>query len=133
MKRLENWPRLLAEFLAERRQWPFAWGTHDCASMGIAAVAAITGVSIWEVDWTDEREAHEAIKAAGGLVTAINSVLGAPSQNWATAQRGDVGLAYLNENSRQSVVVCTGQTWAGPGLKRVEHVPLNAAGYVWKV
>ena len=131
MKRFEDWPRRLGDFLAERQQWPFEWNKNDCCSFGIAAVEAITGVCIWPVTWTDQREALEVIKEAGGLVAAITSVLGPPSQNFAVAQRGDVGLAYIGNH--QSVVICTGQTWAGPGEQQLEHLPLDAVGYVWKV
>src|SRR5258708_34753930 len=114
MKKFEDWPKRLMAFFDERRAWPFEWGKNDCASLGIAAVEAMTGVCIWPITWADDREALEVIKAAGGLVAAISStVLGPPSQNYAVAQRGDIGLAYIG--ACQSVVICSGQGWAGPG------------------
>lgn len=129
--RLAHWDLELARYLRDRRDRPFEWGGNDCASFAIGEIAAIAGRVVWPIAWTNALEAARAIEAAGGLVDAMTATLGRPSQNWRQARRGDVGLVEMQQ--RDSVVVCTGQTWAGPGIQGLEHVNLSAARLVWAV
>lgn len=131
LQRIAHWDLALAGLLRDRRDRPFEWGANDCASFGIAAIETIAGRPVWAVDWTNALEAQRAIAAAGGLVAAMTGAIGTPSQNWRTARRGDVGLA--DQQGRDSVVVCTGQTWAGPGIRGLEHLKLPAARLVWAI
>lgn len=131
LHRLAHWDLALAGYLRDRRDRPFEWGANDCASFAIGAIEAIAGRLVWPVDWSNALEAARAIEAAGGLVDAMTRSIGTPSQNWRTARRGDVGLVDMQE--RASVVVCTGQTWAGPGILGLEHLKLPAARLVWAI
>lgn len=42
--RLDNWERLLGEYVESIADEPFEWGKMDCALFSLAAVEAITGV-----------------------------------------------------------------------------------------
>lgn len=46
MKRYENWPELLDDFLRERRESAFKWGENDCALFVADAVQIMTGFDI---------------------------------------------------------------------------------------
>lgn len=131
LHRLPGWEMRLAAFLEERRPQPFAWGTNCCASFGIEWVRILTGETVWQVDWTDARGAKTALERAGGMRAAWEATLGRPSQNWREARRGDVGL--IDIDGRLCGVVCTGTTFAGPGVEKLEFPPLRDVQLVWRV
>lgn len=131
MRRRDGWPALLAAFLAERQDMPFAWGGNDCVTFSVAWVARLTGRTLIAVDWSDARGALQALERAGGMRQAWTDKLGRPSQNWREARRGDVGLAEVE--GRECGVICTGATWAGPDLAGLQHLPLSAAALVWNI
>lgn len=41
--RVDGWPRLLVDVVAEWRGRPFAWGERDCLGLCLASAKAITG------------------------------------------------------------------------------------------
>ena len=43
MERLFNWEQRLSDYLQERREMPFEYGSNDCAHFAAVAVEAITG------------------------------------------------------------------------------------------
>lgn len=129
--RAPGWEARLAVFLHERRSLPFAWGPHDCASFAIESVRVVTLFTVWPVTWTTARAATQVIAAAGGLEAATSSRLGPASPNWHRLRRGDIAL--VETAGRPSLSVCTGQSLAGPGLDRLEHLPLTAAKACWRV
>lgn len=121
----------MAAWLRANAVRPFAWGAWDCASAAIAGVEIVTGRCVWPVTWTTAREAAQVIAAAGGLEAATSSRLGPASLNWHRLRRGDIAL--VETAGRPSLSVCTGQSLAGPGLDRLEHLPLTAAKVCWRV
>ncbi len=44
MTRLSCWEQNLAEYIAGKRDEPFAWGVNDCCTFCAGAVEAVTGV-----------------------------------------------------------------------------------------
>ncbi len=131
LRRLPGWEMRLATFLEERRPRPFEYGGNCCASFAVAWVACLTGETVWQVDWTDARGARAALERAGGMRAAWEATLGRPTQNFREARRGDVGL--IDIDGRLCGVVCTGATFAGPGVEKLEHRPLRDAQLVWRI
>ena len=131
MTRLEGWEARLVAFVDARRDMPFEWGGNDCCSFAIAAVAEITGETIWPVDWSTVAEALRAIEDAGGLIEAWTATLGRPSQNWMEIRRGDVALVEIA--GRLSISVSLGHVLCGPGPDRLEFLPLDQARHSWRV
>jgi hypothetical protein len=108
--RLHDWPELLAEFIASRRETPFAYGTHDCCQFAALAVEAITGTnpaSAWV--YTNQAQAEALIADAGGLEQLVTDVMGEPVHP-SRAGRGDVVLANLENGP--TVGVCLGRECA---------------------
>jgi hypothetical protein len=75
MKKKEHWlTGSFHDFIIERKDVPFAWGTNDCAIFAADAIQSITGVDIAEDFrglYTTERGAMKAIKkVAGGSTIA---------------------------------------------------------------
>ncbi len=131
VRRREGWPERLDEFIASRLRTPFAWGLNDCATFAIDWVTELTGEVVWAVTWRSAREAQETLDRVGGMRAAWIGALGQPTQNWRSARRGDVGLVDIA--GRQCGVVCTGQTWCGPDVERLQHLSLRAALLVWHI
>lgn len=133
LRRVEGWPDRLAEFVETRRERPFAWGAeaNDCVSFAIAWVESMTGTAVRPAAWSSEAEARAALAEAGGIVAAVTGVLGRPTQNYAEARRGDIGL--VDQETGPGLMICTGTHWAGPGLDCMLFKPLNLARLVWRI
>jgi hypothetical protein len=67
LERQVGWERRLADLIAREMVMPFAWGEHDCATLAIAAVKAVTGTDIAAgvPPWFSPATAARALKAAG--------------------------------------------------------------------
>lgn len=104
--RKKDWEGGLADYLAEHRHNPFAWGRHDCVLFAAGAVAAMTGVD-------------PAAEARGRYATRIGSLRVLHRMGWrdletmmdayfdriapAFAQRGDAIMAD------RSLGICAGR------------------------
>ncbi len=77
MKRAEGWEGRLANYLEERREMPFDWGTHDCCRFACAGLVAqglpdpMAGVRPYRTP----RGAAGAIKRLGGTLDAAATTL----------------------------------------------------------
>lgn len=131
LQRVPHWPDVLDSFVEANRARRFEYGTWDCCIFSIEAVKALTGATLWRVTWTNEAEALQAIADAGGLVQALSSALGRPSQNWAEARRGD--LVLVDQQPVAVPMLCLGATLCGPSPERMEFKPLHDARLVWRV
>lgn len=148
--RTEGWQQRLNALFAEHADTPFAWGRHDCVTFAATAIELLTGKIVWAPDWKTEDEAVRTIVSLRGLEAAVTAVLGLPSSNWRLARLGDIclirtpstgprasglvgGTSAGQEQLKPALVVCTGQTLAGPGPTGIAHTPLEAAEKVWRV
>jgi cell wall-associated NlpC family hydrolase len=64
------------EFLVQRRNVPFAWGSNDCATFAADAIKAITGTDIaddFRGKYTTERGAFKSVKAVAGGSTVVDA------------------------------------------------------------
>jgi hypothetical protein len=130
--RFENWPSLLADFLADEK--PFAWGSRDCCLFAADAVLCITG--------TDPAKGYRgryktAIGAArlqklyGGLAGLVEKV-GLEEITPLKAQRGDVVLIDTPLGEALGVIDLRGDVSA-QGMEGITRYPVISARRAWRV
>jgi hypothetical protein len=123
LRRNEDWPTLLHEYIQNAIAQTFSWGEHDCCLLIADEVLAMTGVDLAEPyrgKYTDAASAVALINATCGGKTAVdlwqfvalqNDIKQLPSPLF--AQRGDV--VSLEDNTLGFVhldgkhIVCYGQ------------------------
>lgn len=132
--RYDNWPLLLSAYLTERRTMPFAWGSNDCLTFAAKGVEAMTGhdFSAEYPAYTTEAEAIDILNSNGGYEGIINACLGAGTDKYKTAHRGDVALVMMG-NPSAGLVDDTGQRIALLVPSGLIRVPLSRALKVWGV
>ena len=129
MKRLDNWPALLAKYFEKKRNEPFVWGVNDCCRFADGAVIAITGQSMMKsFNYANEKEALKLLKTS--LETLTSNELG-KSINPSFAQRGDVVLVKRGE--MPALAICDGSIWHGAGKNGIESGSMSEVVCVWKV
>ena len=69
--RRDNWPNLLAQFIEQRREQPFAWAVNDCCIFAADWVAVCTGTDHaqpWRGRYSSGLGAVRFLDEAGGVV-----------------------------------------------------------------
>lgn len=132
MKRLPNWPSLLAVYVESRRHLPFAWGSNDCVTFAAGAVEVMTGWRPTLSTWSGPLEAARTLAEHGGIEAAVNGI-GAftPLDNLWQARRGD--LLLTTQEHGPALAVCLGHCWAAPGQHQLSFGNLSDATVAWKV
>jgi hypothetical protein len=128
MRRLQDWPERLSDYIEQCRDRPFEWCVHDCATMALGAVEAMTGQRLMETPYSDARGAA-AYMASPGIAATVDGLLEA--EPTAFAQRGDVVLLLID--GRQTLGVCIGGEAAAPGEAGLVTVPMRLATAAWRV
>ena len=129
--RFPDWQERLDALISTRREQPFAWGVNDCCTFAASAVEAMTGTDLAE-GLRGHRSAQEAaavLREHGGVVGLANDRLG-PVIACALAQVGDVGMATLD--GRDTLVICAGNGWIGPGPAGIVWIEHAAASLAWR-
>lgn len=132
IKRIEDWPILLARYLSTPRQ--FCWGENDCIMFSANAILEVTGVDFAEEyrgTYTTEEEANQIIKDFGGIVRLIGSKLGNPSTNVRSAGRGDVALVTLDGVRAAGIIDESAKRAAVMTQDGIRRVPLSSVTRVW--
>jgi len=132
VQRLENWPKLLSNYLTMQRFEPFVWGENDCLCFAAKAVQAMTGADFMAAfpAYETEAEARAILEANGGVMAIINTCLGEPSMQIKKASRGDVALVMMPD-ATAGIVDDTGQRIAVVTKAGLLRVPLTKAIRVW--
>lgn len=134
--RLENWPRLLAAFLADEK--PFEWGARDCSLFAADAVLCIAGsdpAKSLRGKYKTEKGAARILKRRGGLekvaakLAADNRMEEIPPL---MAQRGDVVLIDSPMGEALGVIDMSGRI-AAQGPDGVMRQGIAAARRAWRV
>lgn len=130
--RLPDWPKLLSEFLIERKSMPFEWGVNDCMAFTCAAVNRLSGNDYFPEysDYHDEETARLLLERSGGVTGIINACLGEGSRNVINAKRGDVVVVKIPEVTA-GIVDDTGQRIALVTKDGLTRVPLVKAWRYW--
>lgn len=131
MRRREDWPERLADYLDAGRDAPFAWGENDCATFAAGAIAAITDTQIEVPRVESAADYARFVLASGALHEHVVDRLGEPLGSPAHAQRGDLVLMLLDE--RPTLGVCIGAEAAGPGPAGLVTMPMQSARAAWRV
>jgi hypothetical protein len=135
MRRVPGWPERLAGYVASHVSTPFVWGSHDCVTFAAGAVQAVTLQRPRMPQWSDVHDALRQLRAAGGLVAAVESAGLADLARPALALRGDVLLIDGPPPlvRRPFLAVCIGHAWAAPGPTGLAYGPRSAATRGWRV
>lgn len=134
--RLENWPSLLAAFLADEK--PFAWGSRDCCLFAADAVLFITGIDPaidFRNRYTTAKGAARVLKKYGGLEGAVERITldhGMMEIPVSMAQRGDVVLIDSPLGDALAVVDLLG-TITGQSTDGFTRYPIRCARRAWRV
>ena len=105
--RKENWPRLLEDYIVQKKDLPFEWGTNDCWQFSIKAVKEISDKDLTSLfEYETPRRAAELMSEHGGMIAAADKYFG-ESKSILLAQRGDV-VCLLNEG-RELLGICVGE------------------------
>jgi hypothetical protein len=118
-QRLNDWMTRLDALVCARGLVAYAWGTHDCCTLGADVVQAVTGVDLMtglRGTYADEAQAYATLEQMGGLVTVLTQALGRPVPA-AMAQPGDLGI------SNGALVFFGGLCWHGQGDVGLVAVP----------
>ncbi len=126
MKRLDNWPTLLAAYFKSMVGVPFELGKNDCGRFACGAVMAVTGEDIVQQlgSYTDAAGEEASLLELAGK-------LNLPRISVKKAQRGDVAL-YSGPHGRCLLVV-DGIYAIGPGENGPVLVPVLKCLEAWKI
>lgn len=129
--RYRDWQSRFADFVVSRESEPFAWGSNDCALCACDGIEAISGHDpAADVRGYDSAiGAARVVEALGGM-SAICATRFGEEIPPAMAQVCDVGLAVLD--GRETMVLCGGRVWLGPGPNGLERLPLSAVSRAWR-
>lgn len=136
-RRVSNWPAALADYVREREQKPFAWGTHDCIMFACGAIEAITGhdpAHHWRGTYGNAFQAAHIFRAWGGFEEMIATIAGGEGydeQPITMARRGD--LVLLHEGRHPAAGVCLGVFSAFTGPKHLIMVKTATCSRAWRV
>lgn len=137
--RLENWPRLLSDFIESRRHLPFAWGTNDCCLFASDAVLAITGHDPAEgirgtyITALGAARLLEERGGVDGIAAAQCAAAGWDSCDVRFAKRGDVVACDMTAEGRPALGVCLGSLSAFSGETGIDFYPTLQCRTAWKI
>lgn len=134
VKRYEDWPLRLSNFLIEHRNLPFSYGTNDCLQFVGKAVFALTGADVLTKYgcYSTKEEADIIIKENGGIRRMIKDNLGNSGLHIMKAKRGDVCLVRAPEITA-CVVDDSGKHVVVVAEKGLIRKPLKEAICFWSV
>ncbi len=133
MRRLEDWPTRLAEFIEARRERAFSWSESDCCLFVCDAIEAMTGTdpgARWRGLYASEKGARRVLRDNGGVAGIATLVLGSPVPI-ALAGRGDVVL--IDTPHGEALAICLGVVVAGQGPDGIQFLLASEGKAAWKV
>ena len=136
IKRFDDWPELLAAFLASRETMPFAWGTNDCGLFACDAVLLMTGVDLADGvrgKYASEEDAAILIYDLEEFAERVAATHGIPAIPVLRAQRGDVCLHISALGPTLGVVAMNGREILIPGPEGLKGIPLKACQKAWRI
>jgi hypothetical protein len=131
MNRVENWPKLLAAFIDERREVPFTWGKADCCLFAADWVRLATDLdpaADLRGKYDSGLGARRIIKRSGGLGAMVARALlplGFREVALSLAGRGDVIVRDSGDGDCAGVVL-------GDGLSFI-NTQLQADARIWRI
>lgn len=140
MRRIDDWPTRLAQFIDSRAEVPFAWGTNDCGLFACDAVLEIAGIDMA----ADMRGAYDSEE---GAYDQMEVLCGGDLEAYAVQIAADHELAEINPLKAQRGDVVLWRTELGPTLgiigldgqglfvtpKGLLSVPLRSLDRAWRI
>ncbi len=147
MKRFEDWPTRLDEFIESRRNQPFAWGSNDCCLFACDAVLAMTGEDLaadFRRKYSDARGAiqvlRDFLKGIGddaplveALAVRVARIREIKEIAPRFAQRGDVVLFEDAHGETLGLVSLSGDDILAPGESELVRIPISSALRAWRI
>ena len=132
--RCSNWTVKLTEFVKQRRDVPFEWGTNDCCLFVSDAALAMTGIDPavdFRGKYKTELGAMRAIKKQGydSIESVLTGVFGEPVSKL-SVRRGDV---VLFENAGRDIAGLMFGDVLAPGENGIEAFSPLEIKTVWRV
>lgn len=109
--RFPDWQERLTDFLHDRREMPFAWGSNDCALFACDAVLAMTGTDLAE--WFRLHPYGTALDGARRIREFTN---GGTLADVASIMAGCFGIAEIKPSFAMLGDVVISEGPAGPML-----------------
>jgi hypothetical protein len=109
--RRDNWPNLLAQFIEQRREQPFAWGSNDCCLFGADWIQLCTGLdpaAVLRGTYDSALSGMRVLKNHGGLIGTIQThmePLGFNAIAQGLAARGDIAVRDCGNGDTMSIVI----------------------------
>jgi hypothetical protein len=131
--RRDNWPNLLAQFIEQRRDQPFAWGVNDCCTFAADWVQLCTGVDYaqaWRGRYVSGLGAVRVLDEAGGVEVLVDS-LGLNRVTPQLAGRGDIVAQQAGRGV--TLGVCLGVTTAFVAEDGLVFGPLSSVETAWRI
>jgi hypothetical protein len=131
--RRDNWPNLLAQFIEQRRDQPFAWGVNDCCIFAADWVEVCTGedyAKTWRGRYVSGLGAVRFLDEAGG-VEALVDALGLQRVAPQLAGRGDIVAQEAGRG--MTLGICLGVTTAFVTKNGLAFGSIANAEKSWKV
>lgn len=134
MTRLENWPQILADFIAAADR-PFRWGSWDCGLMAADCILAMTGIDIaaeFRGRYTTARGARRVMRGSmAEMMARVSSAYGMPEVMATLARRGD--MVMVDTPLGDALGICVGTRVACAGPNGLTLLPLSAARRAWRI
>ncbi|KTG23646.1 hypothetical protein AWR38_06350 [Idiomarina sp. WRN-38] len=132
MKRLNDWPTQLANFLLEKQKQPFEWGSNDCCLFAADAILAMGGRDVAKDvrgRYKTAIGAHRIMKklGAGSLVELLTQRLGQPD---GVITRGSI--IVVDSNGEQVAGVFYQKPWALTE-RGLQGMPLESVVQSWSL
>jgi hypothetical protein len=130
--RRDNWPNLLAQFIEQRREQPFAWGSNDCCIFAADWVQLCTGVDYakaWRGRYSSGLGAVRVLDEAGG-VEALVDLLGLQRVAPQLAGRGDIVAQEAGHGI--TLGICLGATTVYVAKSGLIFGSLQSVESAWK-
>lgn len=135
LKRFDDWPERLHEFLKGRSGAPFSWGRNDCVLFVADAVEVITGVDL-AADFRDSYDS--AFGAARIMREEFDSVsvdqIAAQFLPWCPTNRAGRGdVVAVETDDGVALGICVGDHAACAGREGIYYMPRYTFAAAWRV
>ena len=137
MSRVDNWPRLLSEYLQSEMDRPFEWGVHDCLLFSASCVHVVTGVdpaASYRRAYDSALGAYRIMNDAGGFDALIEYCMPDYERvHLNFAQRGDV-VSRTDEKGRIAAGICVGSVCVFAGIAGLVFFPKSDCNLsAWRI
>ena len=137
LKRFENWPERLNQYIADCQQKQFSWGEFDCALFTAGAIKAMTGLDLirkLDLNYHSVYGANLITKPFGGLLELANTVAkqcAFSKQKISLAKRGDAVTTQTQLG--MALGICLGQHAAFPNQLGLIFKPTKNSACSWRI